>query len=499
MKTFLIAAVGLMVLALNVVCADTPSARPNIVFFLVDDMGWQDTSVPFHTRRTPLNERYRTPNMERLAERGMKFTQAYACAVCSPTRVSLMTGMNAARHGVTNWTLRKDRQPDRNHPTIQAAAWNLNGLSSEAGIPRSCHAVTLPMLLRKAGYRTIHVGKAHFGAKGTPGENPKNLGFDVNIAGHAAGGPGSYHGKHDFSAAWRNADRIWDVPGLEKYHGQEIHLTEALTREANAAVEQAVADGKPFYLYLSHYAVHAPWEQDDRYLKTYTDQGLKGLPAVYASMIEGMDKSLGDVLDQLDKLGVAEDTVVVFMSDNGCPKQLPRNLPLRGHKITPYEGGTRVPMIAKWPGVTKPAATCGDYLIIEDVFPTFLEIAGVTGYEQVGGKIDGVSFAPFLRGEPTPNPERPIFWHFPNTYDQPPYSSVRKGNWKLIYQHVTRKLELYDLAQDIGEQKNLAADQPEKLRDLATVLSDFLRETKAPMSIDRETGKPIAYPISHVE
>ncbi len=476
--------------------ADTPT--PNIVFFFVDDMGWQDTSLPFHTEITPLNERYRTPNMERLANQGMKFTQAYACAVCSPSRVSLMTGLNAARHMVTNWTLRKDTPPDRNHPVIQPPAWNLNGLSSTPGIDRTIHAVTLPTLLRKAGYHTIHCGKAHFGAKDTPGENPLNLGFDVNIAGHAPGGPGSYLGKNNFSAAWRNADRIWDVPGLEKYHGKNIHLTEALTIEANLAVDQAVADGKPFYLYMSHYSVHAPWEADDRFLKTYTDAGLKGLPAVYASMIESMDKSLGDIMSNLQRHGIEENTILVFMTDNGCPKQLPRNLPLRGHKITPYEGGTRVPLIVKWPGTVKPGTECNDYLIIEDIFPTFLEMAGVTEIEQIGGKIDGISFVPLLKQTRPADPNRPLFWHFPNTYDQPPYSSVRQGDWKLIYQHVTRKLELYNLRDDIGETKNLATDQPERLRQLAQVLTDFLEESGALLPTDKSTGNVIDYPIAHV-
>ena len=468
--------------------------RPNIVFFFIDDMGWQDTSVPFHTEVTALNKRYHTPNMERLATQGMKFTQAYACAVCSPSRVSLMTGLNAARHGVTNWTLRKDKQPDRNHPKVKAGPWNLNGLSPVAGIPRTVHAVTLPMLLHDAGYRTIHAGKAHFGAKGTPGENPLNLGFDINIAGHAPGGLGSYHGKNNYSAAWRKADRIWDVPGLEKYHGTDTYLNEALTIEANKAVEQAVTDGKPFYLYMSHYAVHAPWEQDDRFIKKYADAGLKGLPAVFASMIESMDKSLGDIIANLERLGVADDTIVVFMSDNGCPKQLPRNLPLRGHKITPYEGGTRVPMIVKWPGVVKPKTTCRDYLIIEDIFPTFLEMAGVKEYEQVGGAIDGVSFVPLLKQKPPADSERPIFWHFPNTYGEPPYSSVRKGDWKLIYQHVTRKLELYNLREDIGEKTNLAEKQPEKLRELAESLTDHLRAVNARMTVDKATGNPVTYP-----
>lgn len=472
--------------------------KPNILFFFVDDMGWQDTSVPFHTEVTALNRRYRTPNMERLAAQGMKFTQAYACAVCSPTRVSLMTGLNAARHGVTNWTLRKDRSPDRKHPVIQPPAWNPNGLSPTPGVERTVHAVTLPMLLREAGYRTIHVGKAHFGAKGTPGEDPLNLGFDVNVAGHAPGGPGSYYAKHNFSAAFRNADRIWDIPGLEKYHGTDIYLNEALTIEANKAVDQAVADGKPFYLYMSHYAVHAPWEADHRFLGKYTDAGLKGLPAVFASMIESMDKSLGDILDNLKRHGIEENTIVVFMTDNGCPSNLPRNLPLRGHKITPYEGGTRVPLIVRWPGTTRAGSTCNDYLIIEDIFPTFLEMAGVTKYEQIGGTIDGVSFVPLLRGKPPADPERPVFWHFPNTYGEPPYSSVRKGDWKLIYQHVTGKLELYNLRDDIGEKENLAADRPEKLRELAQVLTDFLEEAGALLPTDKRTGKRIEYPITHV-
>ncbi len=473
--------------------AGEPAKKPNIVFFFIDDMGWQDTSVPFWTETTPLNKRYRTPNMARLADEGMKFTQAYACALCSPSRISLMTGLNAARHKVTNWTLRKDKSPDRKHPVIQAPAWNVNGLAAEKGAPRTIHAVTLPALLKKAGYRTIHVGKAHFAADGMPSEDPRALGFDVNIAGHCAGGPGSYHGKKNFSAAWRKGDRIWDVPGLEAYHGQDINLTEALTREANKAVKQAVDDGKPFYLYMSHYAVHAPWEVDSRFIQRYTDQGLQGVQAVYASMIEGMDKSLGDIRANLERLGVKKNTIVVFMSDNGCPKQLPRNRPLRGHKITPYEGGTRVPMIVAWPGVVKPGTVCsGDYLIIEDIFPTFLEMAGVP--DDDAGRIDGRSFVPLLKGESGISRGRPIFWHYPHTYDQPPSSSVRQDDWKLIYFHASRKLELYNLRKDIGEQTDLSAREPERLKALTKILSDHLREAGGQMPTDKKTGKRVEYP-----
>ena len=179
-RTILTAAVAIFCVTSPLVAAE--ESRPNIVFFFVDDMGWQDTSVPFHTETTALNRRYVTPNMETLARDGMKFTQAYACALCSPTRVSLMTGMNAARHRVTNWTLRKNKGHEHGHATLQAPRWNINGLSPVAGVERTVHAVTLPMLLRRAGYRTIHVGKAHFGADGTPGEDPINQGFDVNCA-----------------------------------------------------------------------------------------------------------------------------------------------------------------------------------------------------------------------------------------------------------------------------------------------------------------------------
>ncbi|MCK5705344.1 MAG: sulfatase-like hydrolase/transferase, partial [Cyclobacteriaceae bacterium] len=224
---------------------DDTSQKPNIILFLVDDMGWQDTSVPFYHERTPFNDTYHTPNMEKLAAQGMKFTQAYSHSVCSPTRVSLMSGMNAARHRVTNWTLRRNATNDRQHETLELPKWNVNGMQPTDSIENSVHVTTLPQILKNNGYFTIHSGKAHFGAIGTPGENPSNLGFDINIAGHAAGGPGSYQGENNFSAVWRNGSHIWDVPGLEKYHGLDINLTEALTREAIFALDSAAQLDKP--------------------------------------------------------------------------------------------------------------------------------------------------------------------------------------------------------------------------------------------------------------
>ncbi len=466
--------------------------QPNIVFFFVDDMGWQDTSVPFYKEVTQLNKDYHTPNMERLAAAGKKFTQAYASAVCSPSRVSWMTGMNAARHQVTNWTLRKNQSPDTKDPQIVSPQWNLNGISEQEGEENAIYHVTLPQKLKEAGYETIHVGKAHFGAIGTSGENPLNLGFDVNIAGHAAGGPGSYLSKYKFSADWREpGNHIWDVPGLEKYFDEDIFLTEALTLEANQAMENAVKKGKPFYLYLSHYAIHAPWEKDMRFYQKYIDQGHGEFKATFASMIEGMDKSLGDVWDKLKELRVEDNTIIVFMSDNGSPKQTPRNLPLRGHKITPYEGGIRVPLIVKWPGVVDGGSQTDEYVIIEDIFPTFLEMAGVARPEKDAE--DGKSFVSLLKGKKAPA-NRSLYWHFPHTYDQFPFSTVRNGDWKLIYYHKEEKLELYNIAEDISEEKDMLHSQPKIAKELAKDLGSYLRETNAPMPTLTATGKLVAYP-----
>ncbi len=483
-----------LIIVFSVNCVGQPTNKPNIIFFFIDDMGWQDTSVPFYHEKTKLNETYQTPNMERMAAEGMKFTQAYACAVCSPSRISLMTVMNAARHQVTNWTLRKNKSPDPTHKKITPPEWNMNGLNTDDKVERTVQATTLPQLLKDAGYRTIHVGKAHFGAAGTPGEDPLNLGFDVNIGGHAAGGPGSYYGKYNFSAKWRKGDAVWDIPGLDKYHGQDIYLTEALTIEANKEIDRAVKDNIPFYLYMSHYAIHAPWEKDDRYYQKYLDAGLNEFNAAYASMIEGMDKSLGDIMGNIEKHGISRNTFIVFMSDNGQPSQAERNLPLRGHKLTPYEGGVRVPMIVKWKGEISPGVNSTDYIIIEDIFPTFLEIAGIEVEGKVFQYVDGVSFASLTKGIESTKNERPIYWHFPHTYDQPPYSSVRKGNWKLIYHHLDQRLELFDLSCDISENENLAETERAKVKELVGILSDFLRETEAGMPILTKTKKKVPYP-----
>lgn len=480
--------------------------RPNIVLFLVDDMGWQDTSVPFHTEVTDFNRRYRTRRMEQLARAGMKFTQAYACSVCSPTRVSLMTGLNAARHRVTNWTLKRNASNDREHAKLDFPQWNVNGLSPQPGIERTVHAKALPAFLQEVGYRTIHVGKAHFGAIGTPGSDPHNVGFDVNIAGHAAGGPGSFLGKQNFSAEWRNADRVWDVPNLESYHGKDIFLTEALTIEANKAVDDAVADGKPFFLYMSHYAVHVPFAVDSRFYQKYRDAGLDDTESMYAAMVEGMDKSLGDILANVERHGLSDETIVLFMSDNGGlsahgrgGKSHTHNKPLSSGKGSAHEGGVRVPMIVAWPGVTRAGSVCQQPVIIEDFFPTVLEMAGIRHAEQVGGVVDGRSFVNLLRGaQDKSRKDRPLIWHFPNNWGPRgpgigPSSAIRLGDWKLIYYHESQQYELFNLAEDLGEQNNLAEKQTDVRERLATELGKFMASVEAQMPIVKDSGQAVPF------
>ena len=247
---------------------------------MVDDMGWQDTSVPFWDEKTKFNKLYETPNMERLANEGMKFTQAYATPVCTPTRVSLISGMNAARHRVTNWTLRRDTHMVKPPEGLKIPDWNVNGAQTVDSIPNAVHITPLPQILKDNGYHTIHIGKAHFGALDTPGADPTTLGFEVNIAGHAAGAPGSYYGLKNFENTNRK-ESIWNVPGLEKYHGKDIFLTEALTQEAMLALDESLERNKPFYLYMSHYAVHTPIQGDNRFEKKYGYQLQTYLPCLY--------------------------------------------------------------------------------------------------------------------------------------------------------------------------------------------------------------------------
>jgi arylsulfatase A-like enzyme len=417
-----------------------------------------------------------------------------------------MTGMNASRHRVTNWTLKKDSiQPmEKDHPALEFPMWNVNGMSMVGGDPKAVHASSLPQILKDSGYYTIHSGKAHLGAIGTPGEDPLNLGFDVNIAGHAAGAPESYLGKENFGNG-KEEKEIWAVPGLDKYHGKDIYLTEALTLEALDAMDSALIKEKPFFLYMSHYAVHTPIMGDDRFIQKYLDRGLDSIEARYASMVEGMDKSLGDIMDHLEDKNVSENTVILFMSDNGGlsahargGKPNTHNRPLASGKGSIYEGGIREPMLAKWPGITEQGTVTDQQVIIEDFYPTILEIAGIEGVRTVQ-KVDGRSFVNILKGKNENADARPLFWHYPNEWGPKgpgigAASAIRMGDWKLIYFHADRSMELYHLKNDIGEEQNLVAEQPAKVKELAAILTNHLKEMNAQMPVDKRTGKQVEYP-----
>ena len=491
--------------------------KPNILLFLVDDMGWQDTSLPFAAQETPANRHFKTPSMEQLASQGVKFTQAYSHSVCTPSRVSLMTGQNPARHHVTNWT--KLAGSDHSGiwgPNAAPTHWRTEGLQGTD--------VTLPKTLKAAGYHTIHVGKAHFGALGTSGANPKNLGFDVNIAGHAAGAPASYYGELDFGnklpvvGGYPQA-----VPGLAKYHQQDVNLTDVLTIEAKKAMANAVKTGKPFFMNMAHYAIHTPIEAHKRLLKKYqnatyagTDIDIPPVEEKYASMVEGMDDSLGSLMAYLDELGVAEDTLIIFTSDNGglsghTRQTSPRgtelnshNWPLHSGKGSAYEGGTRVPFIVAW---AKPDAknklqqslpvavdeVSEQPLIIEDLFPTLISIGDAKSSLPAGYLIDGIDAHKYWQDVELKD-SRTLVFHYPHVWGPhgpgyEPHSAMRKGDWKIIYYYNSRTWELYNLADDLQEQNNLANSHVKELSKLAGELRHQLMLKKAQWPVNRVTGK----------
>lgn len=482
--------------------------RPNIILFMVDDMGWQDTSLPFWTQKTHYNELYETPNMERLAKQGMMFTQAYANSISSPTRCSLITGTNAARHRVTNWTLQKNTMTDRKDSILAVPDWNYNGVSQVSGTNHTFVGTSFMQLLKNSGYHTIHCGKAHFGAIDTPGEDPHHWGFEVNIAGHAAGGLASYLGEENYGHTKDGkAVSLMSVPGLEKYWGTETFVTEALTLEAIKALDKAKKYNQPFYLYMSQYAIHIPLNKDMRFYEKYKKKGMTDHEAAYATLIEGMDKSLGDLMNWLEKNGEANNTIIIFMSDNGGlasesgwrdGKLHTQNYPLNSGKGSTYEGGIREPMIVSWPGVVAPGSKCNNYLLIEDFYPTILEMAGVKNYQTVQ-PIDGISFIPLLKQTGNPAKGRSLFWNMPNNWgnDGPGINFncvVRNGDWKLIYYYGTGKKELFNIPDDIGESNDLSAQHPDIVKKLSKELGNFLRKVDAQRPTFKATGKPCPWP-----
>jgi len=482
--------------------AETVPARPNIVIFLVDDMGVMDTSVPFLTdetgspKRYPLNDYYRTPNLERLAARGVRFNNFYAMSVCSPTRISIMTGQNAARHHTTNWI-----HPDQdNRGPLGPPQWNWAGL--KAG------DVTLPALLRGAGYRTIHVGKGHFGPRASEGAEPRNLGFDVNVGGCSIGAPASYYGAKNYGHGPKTAPNA--VPHLEQYHGTETFLTEALTIEAKSRVTEAVQAGKPFFLYLAHYAVHAPFNSDPRFAAHYEASGKSAQAQAFATLIEGMDKSLGDVLDHLETLGIAENTLLFFLGDNGSDAPLGHQhsvacaAPLRGKKGSHYEGGMRVPFVAAWvkangdnPHQTRLPIAAGavqsQLAAVYDLFPTILNAVGLQ--PPPVHVIDGSRLDTLLSGKPDKTREDAFLMHYPHAPHRTDYfTCYRRGDWKVIYHYFPSEAsenshyQLHNLAEDPFESNDLAVARPDQLRLMMRGLIASLQQQGALYPVDREGG-----------
>lgn len=473
---------------------------------MVDDLGWQDTSLPFWENRTYYNQIYETPNMELLAKQGMMFTQAYACSVSSPSRCSLMTGTNNARHRVTNWTLKKSTPTDIKNDTITPPDWNYNGICQVEGVENTFAGTSFVDILKKSGYHTIHCGKAHFGAIDTPGARPEHFGFDVNIAGHAAGGLATYLSEKNYGHN-KNGEpyALNAIPHLQEYWNSGTFATEALTQEAIKSLEKTKEDKRPFFLYMSHYAVHIPIEPDKCFYNKYLAKGLSEKEAAYASLIEGVDKSLGDLLRWLEDNDKAKNTIVIFMSDNGGLSSArewrdgtlhTQNYPLKSGKGSLYEGGIRVPFIISWKDKTAPGSICNEYVMIEDLYPTILEMAGIQKYETLQ-PIDGTSIVPLFTGKNLE--ERSLIWNFPNIWGNngPGINlncAIRKGDWKLIYNYKDGSKELYNIAQDIGEIDNLIESHRDIADSLSVELGEYLRNVNAQRPYNTLHATPCKWP-----
>lgn len=478
--------------------------QKNFLIFLVDDLGWQDVSVPFADSVTHWNRLYRTPNLEKLAARGVKFTHAYAHQNCTPSRVSMLTGMNPLHHKVTSWTFQKDQNPkEGGDPTFEVPQWNMNGLSPKQ-FPNSFTAKSLAQKLKDHGYATIHVGKAHFGAYNTPGADPKLHGFDINIAGTAAGQPASYSGLQNFGHKPNGLSDMRAVPSLERFWGKDIHLTEALTQEGMRVLDSVRKGKQPFFMLFSNFAVHTPIQADKRFVDDYYAKGMDSTEAKYASLIEGMDKSLGDWMNYLDQNQLTKNTVIIFLSDNGGLTDVGRgkqlrntyNSPLRSGKTSGYEGGLRIPFIIS--GIGKNGTSNHENIIIEDVYPTVLSLAKIS-YQS---SVDGRSILPLMVQKNT-NKNRLFTWHHPHmrtngSSDIQAFSAIRQGKWKLIYFHKDQHVELYDTQTDLFEKINLFSSHPKIGLFLAKKLEEKLKSSGSKMLMNALTKKEIPFAIPSI-
>lgn len=439
--------------------AESSRPKPNIVYINIDDLGWADLEFQGSAY-------YETPHIDKLAGQGMVFTNAYAPAAnCAPSRACCMTGQYTPRHGV--YTVQSSARGD-------AKDRKLIPTENTLFIEEDNH--TIADALQAAGYATCTVGKWHLS------EDPRNNGFDINIAGGPWGSPsrGGYHSPYHY-------------PNCAREKKGE-YLTGRLTDEAIQFV-RAHRDG-PFFLYFPHYAVHSPLQPKKAAKAKYARKEKTKAhdnPA-YAAMVESVDESIGRLMDTLDELGLAENTLVLFTSDNGGVYRFSKQWPLRAGKGSYYEGGIRVPFIMRWPGSIQPGATCDAPVSGIDFFPTLLD---VTGARKPEGKVlDGLSLAPLMSQTGT-FPERPLFWHFPiylqrgneETRDPKfrtrPGSVVRLGDWKLHEYFEDGGLELYNLRTDLGEKNNRVNDYPDKVQELHALLKNWRNELNAPIPSER--------------
>ena len=445
--------------------AEKPVERPNVILFLIDDLGWTDLGC-FGS------DFYETPNIDRLAERGMRFTDAYAaCTVCSPTRAAVMTGKYPARLHLTDWIAGHQRR----NPKLLIPDWTKHLPLEE---------VTLAEALKSAGYATAHIGKWHLGNEPY---YPEHQGFDLNAGGDRWGAPASYFWPYQRRQNGKPGGRA--VPLSDGKPGE--YLTDRLTDEAIRFIDSH--DDKPFFLYFAHYAVHTPLQAKKELIAHYQAKldardkpGGQQCP-VYAAMIHSVDESVGRIVEELRKQKLDDRTVILFTSDNGgltlkaCGgRPVTSNAPLRAGKGSAYEGGVRVPLIVRWPGVTQPGSVCHAPAVSIDFYPTILDVVGqpdVATHEP-----DGRSLVPLLR-QTGPLGRNAIYWHYPHYHPggATPYSAVREGDFRLVEFHEDHHVELYRLSDDVGEKNDLAASIPEKTQQLRRKLADWRKSVDAQM------------------
>ena len=445
-------------------------ARPNIVFVLVDDLGWTDVN-PYAPHP---DQYYETPHITQLAGQGVTFTNAYTnSANCAPSRAALLSGQaypNNPVYTVGSGARGKDKYrdlvPPENEETLPAAK------------------VTFAERLQDAGYTTGFMGKWHLGEP--PEAGPKQQGYDVNIGGYSTGRP-----------SWSGA---YFQPGNNPYIDDARdgeYLTDFYTRKAVEFLENHHG-GKPFYLQLSYYSVHSPLQAPDARTGPFQHKMPVGghTNATYAAMIASVDRGVGRIMETLDRLGVQEETLVVFYSDNGGVDgetvdhwSATDNAPLRMGKGSFYEGGIRVPLIVRWPEGTPAGVTVDEPVIGTDLYPTLLDAANVSQASDYA--LDGESLLPLLREPRTAALSRKhLYWHFPGylggniqkgTWRTTPVSVIRSGKWKLLKFYEGNRLELYNLEHDVGENHNLADEKPTVRRRLHEQLRHWLTKHDAPM------------------